>query len=124
MIRARNALSRQAQEFFHSHLLGLYRWDDVDHSPAQDVVKERGKPWEAGKTHDTVEMRFGPFALTVAGPFEAPPCGSILIETGRDKFEGPLDPATWDKVAQFVKDHDSEEYHGVEAGSDWGRGAG
>lgn len=122
MIRARNALSRQVQEFFHNHLLGIYRWDEVNHSPAQKVERTPGQALEAGKTHDKIEMRFGPFDLTVLGPFEDPghPCGLILIENGQLALEGPLDPATWDRVSGFIKTH-NEEYHGTQARDDWGR---
>lgn len=124
MIHARTALFRQAQDFFHSHLVGLYRWDDVDHSRPQKVEKIPGKALEAGKTHDKIEMRFGPFSLTVSGPFEDPkyPCGLILVQTGAQSLEGPLDSATWDRAAGFIKEHNSEELeHGFEAGSNWGR---
>lgn len=123
MIRTRSPLYRQVQNFFHSHLLGIYRWDDVEHAPAQKVEKKPGTPWEGGKIHDKIEMRFGPFDLTVLGPFEDPahPCGRIEIQTGRDAIDGPLDPGTWDRVAGFIKDHKTEEDHGITAGSDWGR---
>lgn len=124
MIRTRNALSRQVQDFFHSHLLGLYRWDDVDHAPAQKVDRIPGKSLEAGKTHDKIEMRFGPFDLTVFGPFEDDrhPCGLIKVQTGAESLEGPLDPATWVKVSDFIKTHNHEEiYNGSTARDDWGR---
>lgn len=130
MISARNALFRQTQEFFHSHLLGIYRWDDVEHSRPQTIdrpegVKERREQsWYRGKTHDKVEMRFGPFSLTVTGPFEDEkyPCGLISVQTGRLSLEGPLDSATWDRAASFIKEHRSEEVeHGIAARSDWGR---
>lgn len=129
MIRTRNALSRQVQEFFHSHLVGLYRWDNVEHArPAPvdrpDDHRERAEQeWFRGKTHDKLEMRFGPFDLTVLGPFEdeAHPCGLIVIQAGRESLKGPLDPSTWDKVSGFIKEHHTEECHGSEARSDWGR---
>lgn len=122
MIRARNALSRQVQEFFHSHLLDHYRWDDVEYLPPQKVEKLPGKSLEAGKTHDKIEMRFGPFDLTVLGPFEddAHPCGFIRIEAPSANLEGPLDSATWDRVSIFIKEHNHEEDHGRKAGNDWG----
>lgn len=130
MIRARNALSRQVQEFFHSHLLGLYRWDDVQHAKAQQVTRPEGakeradRSWFRGQTHDRLQMFFGPFDLTVIGPFEDPqnPCGLIIVQTGREKLEGPLDPATWDRVSGFIKEHNQEEVaDGSESRSDWGR---
>lgn len=129
MIRTRNALSRQVQDFFHSHLLGIYRWDDVEHSRPQDVDrpedhKERAaRGWFRGQTHDRVEMRFGPFSLSVTGPFEDEkyPCGQIVIRSGPLSLEGPLDPTTWDRVSGFIKEHNTEERHDSAAGSDWGR---
>lgn len=129
MIRTRNALSRQVQEFFHSHLVGLYRWDDVEHGRASPIDRpeshrERAEQqWFRGQTHDRIEMWFGPFNLTVLGPFEdaAHPCGLIVIQTAQDSLKGPLDPSTWDKVSGFIKEHNAEEYHGSTAGSDWGR---
>jgi hypothetical protein len=37
MTRQRSALFRQAQEFFHSHLLGIYDWEQVEHSRPQVI---------------------------------------------------------------------------------------
>lgn len=130
MIRARNALSRQVQNFFHSHLLGLYRWDDVEHAKPQGIdrpekAKDRAEQsWFRGQTHDRVEMWFGPFNLTVLGPFEDEqyPCGRIVIRSATESMEGPLDPGTWDRVAAFVKEHNHEEIdNGSTARDDWGR---
>lgn len=122
MIHARTALYRQAQAFFHEHLIGIYSWDDVESTKAKAVERAPGEQREAGKTHDTVDMRFGPFDLEMAGPFEAPPCGLIRIKVGQHSCEGPLDATTWRNVGNFVKQHNLEEYdNGSEAGDDWGR---
>lgn len=130
MIRERNALYRQVQEFFHSHLLGVYRWDDVEHARPHKIdrpegAKERAEQsWYRGQTHDKIEMRFGRFELTVIGPFEDDnhPNGLITVQHGQESLKGPLDPLTWDHVAEFIKTHNREEVdYGSEAGSDWGR---
>lgn len=117
MIRARAALTRQAQDFFHAHLVGLYRWDDVTFKPAEKVEKpepvitargRRRRPERPeGKFLDLVEMEFGIWRLTIAGPNEHPPIGWILLEAG-EEIEGPLDPATWQRLGAHIKQKHEE----------------
>lgn len=129
MSTARVALYRNAQEFFRSHLLDLYRWEAVEHSRPQVVDRPEGinerreRGWYRGQVHDKIEMRFGPFELTVTGPFEDEkhPRGLITARAGQDTCEGPIDPATWDRVAAFIRENQHEEAYGSAAGSDWGR---
>lgn len=133
MIRERSALSRQAQAFFHRNMLGLFTWDDVFTQKPREVQREPGKPREAGKFHDELRMHFGPFDLTMLGPFESEkhPCGLIEIKCGKHTVDGPLDDATWDRVAAFIKEHNHQEEveYGTEesagfrapARDDWGR---
>src|SRR5947207_5918737 len=109
-IRERSALYRQVQEFFHTHLIGLYRWDEVSSAPADLIERIPGKPLEAGKSHDKVDMQFGPFDLLVLGPFEDEnwACGMIRIRRGVESLQGPLDATTWIEVAEFIKQHNEE----------------
>lgn len=127
-IRQRSALHRQVQAFFLEHLLGVYSWEQVTTKKAEAVVrdvKENGTPlpFEAGKTHDKVEMYFGPFDLLVLGPFEDDkhPMGLIRISSRGGSCEGPLDATTWQKVGDFIKQNKEEVEHGRESGTHWGR---
>lgn len=117
MIRERAALTRQAQDFFHRHLVGLYSWDDVEFRPAEarakiePTINKRGRrirpDGQQGKFHDLVEMEFGLWRLKIEGPEEHPPLGWLTLEAG-DIVEGPLDPATWQKFAEHIKQKHEE----------------
>lgn len=112
MIRARAALTRQAQDFFHTYLVGLYGWDDVEFMPAekndrpQPEINSRGRRRRPerpeGKYHATVEMEFGIWRLTIEGPNEHPPLGWLTLEAG-EKIEGPLDAATWRQFGEHIQ---------------------
>lgn len=126
MIQERTALYRQVQAFFHDHLVGLYDWDSVEFDPAEKVERTPGKRLEAGKTHDRIGVRFGPFSVSAHGPFDdfGPgvnhPCGLIVARSmGGKTVEGPLDATTWDRIASFIREN-REEHHGVNAGENWG----
>lgn len=117
MIRARAALTRQAQDFFHTHLVGLYRWDDVSFSPPEKqdkpvpFINARGRRQRPerpeGKFHAIVEMEFGIWRLTIKGPNEHPPLGWLTLEAG-EIIEGPLDAATWKRFAEHIKEKHQE----------------
>lgn len=115
MIHARAALTRQAQEFFHTYLVGLYVWDDVSFSPPEKhdkpvpLVNARGRRVRPerpeGKFHAVVQMEFGIWRLTIEGPNEHPPLGWLALEAG-EVIEGPLDAATWKQFAAHIKERE------------------
>ena len=120
MIRAIAALTRQAQDFFHSHLLGLYRWDDVEFMPLEKNVRIPPEMWERtsrgrrirperqeGRHHVERKLRFGIWDLTISGPSEHPPLGWLIL-SGHETIEGPLDAATWKRFADHIKEHHEE----------------
>jgi hypothetical protein len=120
MIRALAALTRQAQEFFHSHLVGLYRWEDVEFMPLEKNVRvppeqwvrtSRGKrirpaPME-GRHKAERQMRFGIWDLTIAGPSDEHPIGWLVL-SGHETIEGPLDMVTWKRFGDHIKQHHEE----------------
>lgn len=117
MIRPLAALTRQAQDFFHSHLVGIYAWDDVSFAPAEKndkpepFINQRGRRIRPerpeGKFHAIVQMEFGIWRLTIEGPNEHPPLGWLTLEAG-EMLEGPLDAATWKQFAVRIKEHHRE----------------
>lgn len=117
MIRPLAALTRQAQDFFHTHLVGVYSWDEVSFAPAEKQDKptpfrdhrgrmRRPEPPE-GKFHAIVEMEFGIWRLKIEGPNEHPPLGWLTLDAG-EIIEGPLDSATWKKFAAHIKEKREE----------------
>ncbi len=124
MIRPLLALTRQVQEFFHAHLIGHYRWDDVEFRPRERIVRPSPETWARnkrgkrirpdtidGKHHNAIELSFGLWDLLVEGPDEHPPLGWIRLG-GLDAHEGPLDPSTWNEIAERIKQSDLEREHG------------
>lgn len=117
MIRARAALTRQAQDFFHTYLVGLYGWDEVKFRPPEKNERptpemtargRRRRPERPeGKFHALVEMEFGIWRLTIEGPNEHPPVGWLTLEAG-EQIEGPLDAATWRRFGQYIKETHEE----------------
>jgi hypothetical protein len=116
MIRANLALTRQAQDFFRRHLVGIYRWDDVVFLPKERndlpeiIVTARGRRRRTeraeGKFHAIVQMQFpgrdGIWQIRIEGPNEHPPLGWIELD-GPDIIDGPLDSSTWDRIGEFIK---------------------
>lgn len=121
MIRANAALTRQIQDFFHRHLVGIYRWDDVEFAPPERNEKpvaqrnSRGRMRRAerpeGKFHAIVRIEFSIWRLTVEGPNEHPPLGWLELD-GHGTVEGPLDSATWDRAGALIKKK-HEEFQNV-----------
>ena len=130
MIRPLAALTRHVQEFFHQHLVGIYRWDDVEFMPREENVKPPPEAWQRtkrgrrirpegleGRWHHTLRLSFGPYDLMVEGPAERPPLGWVSIFDGLatvepETVEGPLDQATWQKIADRIKTGHEERQHG------------
>lgn len=125
MIRARSALVRLAQQMFHDHLVGVYRWDEAAIAKPREVERRPGEQREAGKFHDQISIRLGRFDIEIIAPFEddAWPCGRVLARHGKHWIDGPLDAKTWAAVADFIKQHKNDEglEYGCAGGADWGR---
>lgn len=120
MIRPLAALTRLAQDFFHTYLVGIYRWDEVSFLPperqekAQPFTNKRGRrvrpEQPEGKFHAIVRMEFpvgGIWRLTIEGPQEHPPLGWLTLEA-HETLEGPLDAATWKRFGQHIKETHQE----------------
>lgn len=117
MIRPLAALTRQAQEFFHTHLVGIYAWDEVSFAPPEkqdkpaSFINARGRRQRTerpeGKFHAIVQMEFGIWRLTIEGPVEHPPLGWLKLEA-HEILEGPLDAATWRRFAEHIKEKHQE----------------
>lgn len=130
MIRPLAALTRQVQDFFHGHLVGIYRWEDAVFLPRERNEKPPPETWPRtkrgrrvrpegleGRWHHVLRLSFGPYDLEVTGPAEHPPLGNVVLfdgaaRTDDDTVEGPLDPATWEKIAGRIKtDHAERQHH-------------
>jgi hypothetical protein len=130
MISARHALLRQAQQYFHMHLLGVVKWDDVVVDKPIPIPPVRGNR-EQGKFKDIVTVSFNGFKMELIGPFEREDCplGRVKVSYGNVSAHGPLDAVTWARIADFIKEQKQQGAdHGTEstttttgAGDDWGR---
>lgn len=117
MIRANAALTRQAQEFFHAHLVGVYSWEEVVFSPLEKQdkpepeINRRGRKrrpeGNEGRYRAIVRMEFGIWSLKIEAPTEHPPLGWIALD-GFEQAEGPLDPETWNKFGRIIKQKHEE----------------
>jgi hypothetical protein len=124
MISARHALLRQAQEYFHTYLLGVIKWDDVVVDKPIPIPPVKGNR-EQGKFKDIVVAHFDGFRMELISPFESEewPLGRVRIVRGNDLFQGPLDAASWALVANFIKlqkEHGDDDGR-IASGEDWGR---
>lgn len=125
MIRAQLALTRQAQDMFRAHLVGVIGWEEVAFSPRnkRQVVPmaslsrlERRRIREdrpEGKFEQEVCLRFGVWEIRIQSPTDHPPLGCVTL-TGDTTIKGPLDPATWDKIGQHIKQKNEELKNGTE----------
>ena len=124
MISTRQALLRGTQSYFHARLLGVVHWDDVKVDKAIPIPAIRGKR-DQGPVRDLVVLRFGGFKMEVAGPFddEKWPLGRVSVSRGPWSVEGPFDPLTWDRIAEFIKDQkdQGEDDGDIAGGENWGR---
>ena len=124
MISARHAMLRQAQEYFHALLLGVVRWDDVEVDRPIPIPPVRGYR-DQGLVRDLVVARFNGFKMELASPFDDVgwPMGRVSVTRGPWSIEGPLDAATWQRIAEFIKDQKAQgDGDGdIAGGTDWGR---
>ena len=124
VISARHAMLRQAQEYFHSLLLGVVKWDDVEVDRPIPIPPVRGYR-DQGLVRDLVVARFNGFRLEMASPFDDVgwPMGRVSVTRGPWSIEGPLDARTWQRVAEFVKEQKAkgESDGDIAGGTDWGR---
>lgn len=118
MIRSRSALTRQVQDFFHSHLLGVFSWEEITFDPPERVEfptnpKERREAQAAheDKMHERVVLRFGRYDLIVESPSERPPLGLAKLKLGAKVVEGPLDPSTWSIFGNFIRKEEHKDGH-------------
>lgn len=122
MIRTQMALLRHAQDFFNSDLVGLYRWDRVAIDPPEKRQAlapnlppvERRKQMEAreggGKYVERERLRFGDWEILLYSAQERGPLGEVTLRQAggvevRDLVTGPLDPATWRKIGDYILAH-------------------
>jgi hypothetical protein len=125
LIRALSALTRQVEEFFHQHLIGLYRWDEVEFMPVEKTERIPPDQWERtsrgkrirpeppeGRYHAERSLRFGMWDLTISGPSERPPLGWLVLK-GHETVEGPIDASTWGRFAEYIKKHHEENENAV-----------
>ncbi len=111
MIHPRMSLTRIAQEFFHTHMVGIFKWDQIEHAPPDKITKNdialakaNGLDRPDGKFREMIRMQFGQYDLMIESANEHPPLGRILLTgRGRDPVEGPIDPTTWTKIANHIK---------------------
>lgn len=124
MINTRHALLRQAQEYFHTYLLGTVPWDKVIVDKPIPIPSVRGNR-EQGKFKDLVVAHFDGFRMEILGPFEDDkwPIGRVKVSHGGSYFEGTLDALSWARAAEFIKEQKRTGEHDgrISSGEAWGR---
>ena len=124
MIRSDSALLRHIQDFFLSDLVGLYRWDRVQIAaperreaiPPNIGFRERRKMMEQreglGRYLEQARVRFDPWEILVYSSMERPPLGEVVLRVfhdGTPLITGPLDPATWNKIGEYLRQHQNRK---------------
>lgn len=123
MIRSHDALLRHVQDFFLAELVGLYWFGDVERVriappelreaiPPLVDIKERRRLMEQrqglGRYIEQARIAFAPWELLIYSAMEKPPLGLVVLrdlDDGRECVSGPLDPATWSKIGNWVRSH-------------------
>lgn len=120
MIRSHTALLRIAQDFFLSDLVGFYRWPEVKLGepelrpsvPSTLSYRDRRAAMEAregrGKYLEQERLIFGPWEILIYSSVERGPLGEVILRDALDirspeLVSGPLDPATWSRIGQFIR---------------------
>jgi len=129
MIHPHDALLRHAKDFFLQQMVGLFVWDQVLVAAPERVeaiapnvsrIERRRLMQERegrGRYHEMARMIF-PLPKTAArweiliySSMEKPPLGEVMLrdyERSLAVVAGPLDPATWVKIGNWIK---SNELH-------------
>jgi hypothetical protein len=131
VIRSQDALLRHAQEFFLAHMVGLYHWDQVQVAaperaqpiPSNIGGRERRKLMEAregrGRFLEQARLVFplpvpaAEWEILIYSSVERPPIGEVVLRDanrgGQVLVEGPLDPSTWTKIGNLIKERASHQ---------------
>ena len=120
----RRALTRQLQQMFHDHLVGVASWEELSIDPPIENARIPGEPREAGRYKDQISGHIRGLVIEFIGPAEDPryPCGLASIKGPGFSVRGPLDVRTFEKIADEIKEYKKlGEQHGTTAGEDWGR---
>jgi hypothetical protein len=98
------------QDFFHRHLLGVFKWDDIEFEPKEKIEVMRGEEQPDDKYHERLRMRFGRYDMIVESPGCSPPLGLATLRAPGAALSGPLDDRTWQQFSEFI--HQQEYSHG------------
>jgi hypothetical protein len=123
-IDERRALTRQLQQLFHDHLVGVASWEELSIDPPIENARVPGEPREAGRYKDLISGHIGGLVITLIGPAEDSryPCGLASVKGPGFTVRGPLDARTFEQIADEIKEHKKlGEQNGATAGEDWGR---
>lgn len=117
MIRTTAALLRHAQDFFRTELVGLYSFDKdvrIDAPERRDAIpsavdrRTRREMMESreglGKWLEKERLQFGPWEILIYSAQEKPPVGEVALRReGETMVAGPLDPSTWAKIGEWIR---------------------
>lgn len=106
MIRPSRMLLRHAQEFFLTHMIGVYDWGEVQVDPPDLCPPAERRERGIGKYQEKERLTFGPWEILIYSSHERPPLGEISLREGNFGgviLSGPLDPATWAKIGQHIR---------------------
>ncbi len=108
----RAILTRQIIDFFNTHLRGTFTWDDVTLRPAEKAEKIIGRR-QIDKEIATVD--FAGYSIMISSPDEKPPLGEVMLFSLEHGIlaQGPIDTATWGRVAEAIKAHEKKDMTNV-----------
>lgn len=130
MIRPHDALLRHAQDFFLRDMVGLYIWDQVLVAPPdraepiptnasrlerRKLMAERegrGRYLEQVRLIFPLPQSAAIWEILIYSSMERPPIGEVTLrdyERGQSVVTGPLDPATWEKIGNWIKSDTSHQ---------------
>lgn len=115
MINGRLILYRHLQDFFEREIFEQYRWHQVRHcDPELAAVPAGRRRNPLGRDRETARVLFDDYELEIASSEETPPLGRVtLMIAGREKIEGPIDPATWAKMGAYIRQHSQKAFDHV-----------
>lgn len=103
MIQARAALYGHLRTFIERELSDLVAYDALRHGPADPEFLPDGRPAGRNRFRERIRVMFGEYDLLMESTTEAPPLGRITLYWPGGSIEGPLDSATWRKIADHIK---------------------